>query len=62
MMNTHVRPIRDLRNNYPELADIIKHRDHVIITNNGESEYVLISFEELKNTKNFCTTDTLKKN
>lgn len=53
MMNTHVRPVRDLRNKYPELADIIKHHDHVIITNNGKSESVLISFEEFKKYEEF---------
>ena len=46
MLNTHVRAVRDLRNNYPELADIVKKHDRVIITNNGKSEAVLISFEE----------------
>lgn len=53
MMNTHVRPVRDLRNKYPELADIIKNRDHVIITNNGKSESVLIGFEEFKKYQEF---------
>ena len=46
MFNTHVKAVRDLRNNYPELAQIVKNRDHVIITNNGKSESVLISYEE----------------
>jgi len=46
MLNTHVRAVRDLRNNYPELADIVKNHDRVIITNNGKSESVLISFDE----------------
>ena len=53
MMNTHVRPVRDLRNKYPELADIIKRHDHVIITNNGKSESVLIGFEEFKKYEEF---------
>ena len=35
MFTTHVKAVRDLRNNYPEVASIIKNRDHVIITNNG---------------------------
>ncbi|KLU59992.1 hypothetical protein CEB3_c34230 [Peptococcaceae bacterium CEB3] len=53
MLNTHVRPVRDLRNNYPELANIIKQHDHVIITNNGKSESVLISFDDFKEYEEF---------
>lgn len=53
MLNTHVRPVRDLRNNYPELADIVKRHDHVIITNNGKSESVLIGFEDFKKYEEF---------
>ena len=46
MLNVHVRPVRDLRNNYPELAEIIKNNDQVIITNNGRGEAVLINIDE----------------
>jgi len=46
MLNVHVRPSRDLRNNYPELAGIIKDHDHIIITNNGQGEAVLINIED----------------
>lgn len=46
MLNVYVRPVRDLRNNYPELADIVKNHDQVIITNNGKGESVLINIEE----------------
>ena len=53
MLNTHVRAVRDLRNNYPELADIIKQHDHVIITNNGKSEAVLIGFEDFRKYEEF---------
>ena len=48
MFTTHVKAVRDLRNNYPEVAQIIKNRDHVIITNNGKSEAVIISYEEFE--------------
>ena len=48
MFATHVKAVRDLRNNYPEVARIVKNHDHVIITNNGKSEAVLISFDEFK--------------
>lgn len=46
MMNVHVRPARDLRNNYVELADIVKNYNQVIITNNGRGESVLIGIDE----------------
>ena len=45
-MNVHVRPVRDLRNKYPELADIVKNNDQVIITNKGRGEAVLINIDE----------------
>jgi len=46
MLNVHVRPVRDLRNNYPELANIVKNNNQVIITNKGRGEAVLINIEE----------------
>ncbi len=46
MLNAFVRPSRDLRNNYAELAKIVKQHDHVIITNNGRGESVLIGIED----------------
>jgi len=46
MLNVHVRPVRDLRNNYAELAEIVKNNDQVIITNNGRGEAVLINIDE----------------
>jgi len=46
VFSTHVRAVRDLRNNYPEIATIIKERDNVIITNNGKSEAVIIPYED----------------
>lgn len=46
MNKTHVRPVRDLRNNYSEIAKLVKNDfDHVIITNNGRSDTVLIDFD-----------------
>ena len=53
MFTTHVKAVRDLRNNYPEVASIIKNRDHVIITNNGKSEAVLIPYEEFEKYEEF---------
>lgn len=46
MMKTFVRPARDLRNNYAELAGMLKDHDHVIITNRGRGEAVLIGIED----------------
>lgn len=48
MFTAHVKAVRDLRNNYSDLAKIINNRDHVIITNNGKSESVLIPYEEFE--------------
>ena len=48
MFTTHVRAVRDLRNNYPAVAKYIKNRDNVIITNNGKSEAVLIPYDEFE--------------
>ena len=53
MFATYVKAVRDLRNNYPEVAQIIKNRDHVIITNNGKSEAVVISYEEFEKYQEF---------
>jgi len=53
MFNTHVKAVRDLKNNYPEVASIVKNRNHVIITNNGKSEAVLIPYEEFINYEEF---------
>lgn len=46
MRKAYERPVHDLSNNYNELADILKQDDHIIITNNGEKDSVLISIDE----------------
>lgn len=46
MLQTHVRPSRDLRNNYAELSSLVREHDQVIITNNGKGEAVLIGIED----------------
>ena len=46
MYKTHIRPIRDIRNNYAELDKIVNGHDHVIITNNGRGTSVLIGIDE----------------
>ena len=60
MFNTHVKAVRDLRNNYPEVAKIIKNRDHVIITNNGKSEAVVIPYEHLEEYQDYLHTLYIK--
>ena len=45
MLKTHVRPSRDLRNHYSDVVKTLENHDHVIITNNGRGESVLISME-----------------
>ena len=46
MMQTIVRPARDLRNHYAELSELLKDHDHIIITNRGRGESVLINIED----------------
>lgn len=46
MMQTFVRPSRDLRNNYAEISGLVKEHNQVIITNNGRGDSVLISMED----------------
>ena len=45
MLNTYVRPSRDLRNNYAEMIKTLKEHDHIVITNKGVGEAVLIGIE-----------------
>ena len=53
MMKTFVRPARDLRNHYAELAGMLKDHDHVIITNRGRGEAVLIGIEDYAQYEDF---------
>ena len=46
MMQTFVRPSRDLRNHYAEISNMLKNHDHVIITNHGRGESVLNNIED----------------
>jgi len=45
MLKTQVRPSRDLRNHYADVVKSLEQHDHVIITNNGVGESVLINME-----------------
>ena len=53
MFSTYVKAVRDLGNNYAEVAQIVRNRDNVIITNNGRSEAVLIPFDEFEKYQEF---------
>jgi prevent-host-death family protein len=46
MFNVHVKPSRELRNNYAQFSSILKDHDQIIITNKGKGEAVLISIED----------------
>jgi PHD/YefM family antitoxin component YafN of YafNO toxin-antitoxin module len=46
MYNLHVRPERELRNNFSEISKLNKELDAVILTNRGKGTHVLLSFEE----------------
>lgn len=46
MQNTHVRPVRDLRNRYSEIEKLLKNHDPVIITKNGRGAAVLINIDD----------------
>jgi len=46
MLNTQVRPARDLRNNYADIVKTLENNNHVIITNNGVGESVLIHIKD----------------
>lgn len=41
-----IRPVRDLRNNYTEIAKIIEDHTPVFITSNGRGTAVLINIED----------------
>ena len=53
MSKTQVRPSRDLRNNYAEIVKSLKQHDHIIITNNGVGESVLIGIEDFAEYEEF---------
>ena len=52
-LKTQVRPSRDLRNNYADLVRVLKEHDHIIITNNGVGESVLIGIEDFAKYEEF---------
>ena len=46
MHKLHIRPERELRNNFSEISGLNKQRDAVVLTNRGKASHVLLSFEE----------------
>ena len=56
MYNVHARPVRDLRNNYAELARMAKNHEHIIVTNNGRDETVLMGIEDYNLCREFLHT------
>ena len=51
MFEIHQRPSRELRNKYPELAQLVRDHNDVVITNNGKVDLVLVNpadWEEFK--------------
>ena len=53
MLNTKVRPSRDLRNNYADVVKTLEEHDHIIITNNGVGEAVLINIDDFAKYEEF---------
>jgi len=46
MYKLHVRPERELRNNFSEISKLNKQYDAVVLTNRGKGTHVLLSFDE----------------
>jgi prevent-host-death family protein len=53
MHETHIRPARDLRNNFPEISRLVADKDQVIITKHGRGDMVLIAYDEYKDYEDY---------
>jgi prevent-host-death family protein len=53
MYTIHVRPERELRNNFSEISKLNKGHNAVVLTNRGKGTHVLISFEEFNEYEEF---------
>ena len=60
MTNTFARPVRDLRNNYNEIINLVNAGNQVIITQNGREAAVLIGTEEYKEYEAFLHRQYIK--
>lgn len=45
----NIRPVSDLRNNYPEIENLVKEGQPVYLTKNGYGTMVVLSIEEYSN-------------
>ncbi len=61
MYNTYARPVRDLRNNYAEIASLANAGNRVIITNNGREEVIILGKEEYKSYEELLYREYIKK-
>lgn len=59
MYETHVRPARDLRNNYPEISRLAHEHNKVIITNNGKGDTVLLSMETYQKVEQYINRQAI---
>ena len=53
MHKLHVRPERELRNNFPEISKLNQQYDAVVLTNRGKASHVLLSFDEFEDYEEF---------
>ena len=53
MYGLHVRPERELRNNFSEVSKLNKQYNAVILTNRGKGTHVLLSFDEFNDYEEF---------
>jgi len=61
MMNTYARPVRDLRNNYNEILDLVEGGNKVIITKNGRESAVVIGAELYRDVELFLHKQYIKR-
>jgi len=53
MFEVHHHPSRELRNNYRQIAQIVRDHNDVVITNNGEIDVVLVNPTDWKEFKQY---------
>ena len=61
MANTYARPIRDLRNNYSEILDLVNEGNQVIITKNGREAAVVIGTHAYRDFEAFLYRQQINK-
>jgi prevent-host-death family protein len=53
MHNVHIKPVRDIRNNYNEIESLLEKDNPVIITKNGKGSAVLLSIDDYSDYEEF---------